>query len=48
MVNVVETRAKRRLIEKNDPNPKTTADIIPVVNDNLDSSNGTRQYFVFG
>ena len=48
MVNAIRTRTKGRLIEKTDPNPKTTADIIPVVNDNLDSSNGTRQYFVFG
>ena len=40
MVNAVETCAKGRLTEKNDPNPKTTTDIIPEVNDkNLDSSN---------
>ena len=39
-MNAVITRAKTRLIEKNNPNPKTTADIIPEVNDNLDSSDG--------
>ena len=38
-LNAVETLAKRRLIEKNDENLKTTADIIPEVNDNLNSSN---------
>ena len=39
-VNAVETCAKTRLIEKNDPDPKTSADIIAEVNDNnLNSSN---------
>ena len=48
MVNAIRTRTKGRLIEKTDPNPKTTADIILEVNDNnLDSLNEIDNIFLF-
>ncbi|GBL95633.1 hypothetical protein AVEN_24835-1 [Araneus ventricosus] len=38
MVNAVETRALRRLIEKKDPNPETSDESIPEINDNNEES----------
>ncbi|GBN40535.1 Retrovirus-related Pol polyprotein from transposon 412 [Araneus ventricosus] len=38
MVNAVETRVQRRLIEKKDPNPETSDEIIPEINDNNEES----------
>ncbi|GBL74839.1 hypothetical protein AVEN_243688-1 [Araneus ventricosus] len=38
MVNAVETRAQRRLIEKKDLNPETSDEIIPEINDNNEES----------
>ncbi|GBO19921.1 hypothetical protein AVEN_100148-1 [Araneus ventricosus] len=34
MVSAVETHAQRRLIEKKNPNPETSDEIIPEINDN--------------
>ncbi|GBO14203.1 Retrovirus-related Pol polyprotein from transposon 412 [Araneus ventricosus] len=38
MVNAVETRAQRRLIEKKNPNPETSDEIIPEINNNNEES----------